>query len=173
VIHRPIIECIFLSNLLIRPYIIRPGTFKALLEHLDEKEEGFYHIIHLDMHGSVQSYKQIKNNPEYIINNRFGLPDITEFEGERAFLSFESGKEGKSILVEAKILPGLVRDKRIPVCFLNACQSAKQTSFSQGDSLSKLFSENGIQMVIGMRYNASLHMAMVLFLNYSKVYVIS
>ena len=60
-ISRPLVELIDNSQLPVRVDILRPGTYESLSKHLDEKGEGFYHIIHLDLHGALLTYKQIQN----------------------------------------------------------------------------------------------------------------
>ena len=35
---------------------MRPGTFEALRDQLEERGAGYYDLIHLDVHGSVNEY---------------------------------------------------------------------------------------------------------------------
>ncbi|MGK7872882.1 MAG: Tfp pilus assembly protein PilF, partial [Xenococcaceae cyanobacterium] len=48
-ISRPLIEGIRNSQLRVNVDLLRPGTYEALSRHLQEKGEGFYHIIHFDV----------------------------------------------------------------------------------------------------------------------------
>lgn len=61
--------------------------------------------------------------------------------------------------MDAGQLAGLLEHKRIPVCILNACQSAKQDSSAQNTSLGMALIEKGIQHVLGMRYSVSVSAA--------------
>jgi len=39
---------------LVKVYLSRPGTFQAFQEHLESMPEGFYDIIHFDLHGKLR-----------------------------------------------------------------------------------------------------------------------
>lgn len=54
-VQRPLIELIEETDTPVLPYILRPGTYEALVKHLDEKA-GHYHIIHFDLHGALLDY---------------------------------------------------------------------------------------------------------------------
>ncbi len=135
-ISRPLVEAIGQSDLRVNVDILRPGTYEALVKQLAEKGEGYYHIVHFDMHGCLATYKQLSKMNEnaqaqgltyrLVDTQRYDRDDLTPFEGTRAFLSFEGEAQGEMDLVEASELAGLLNGKRIPVCLLNACQSGKQ-----------------------------------------------
>jgi len=130
-ITRPMIELIETAKLRVNVHILSPGTFKALTEHLDEVGEQFYHIIHFDTHGSLLSYealKAAKKANKILFQSRWGLDDIPPYEGSKAYIFFESDTKGKAVPVEAADLASLLLAKQIPVCILNACQSAKHKS---------------------------------------------
>ncbi len=61
-ISRPMVEALRTANVPVQIDILRPGTYKALYEHLRESTEkhdvGYYHVIHLDLHGAVFSCEQ-------------------------------------------------------------------------------------------------------------------
>jgi len=172
-IQRPLVEVIIDTNVKVNPFILRPGTHKALIEHLQEKGSGYYHIIHFDMHGAIMSYEDLtearKNgNLHFSYNSsfgkptfqqRFGLEDIEPFDGKQAFLFFESDKKGVAIPVSAAEIGEEISDKRIPVCILNACQSAKQEGESEETSLAKYLQEQGVNLVLAMRYSVSVSAA--------------
>ena len=54
-ITRPVVELIESKRLPVRVHLLRPPTFRHLQEHLRENK-GFYHIVHLDLHGGVMSF---------------------------------------------------------------------------------------------------------------------
>jgi len=177
-IQRPIMNILREnSSLKVRPYILRPGTYKALKEHLTEKESGFYHIIHFDMHGAVMEYAELeaqkkadilkysyqsfgKNIQSFQV--RFDRTDIEPYKGSRAFLFFETGTQGLAEPTLAKEMGQLLRDFRIPVCLLNACQSAKQDGIDHDTNLGKIIFEEGIELVLAMRYAVSIRAATIL-----------
>jgi hypothetical protein len=73
-ISRPLIEAIQTAQLRVKMEILRPGTFEALARHLADKQ-GFYHIIHFDVHGALATYEQIqkgiqKDRYMYLMNFR-------------------------------------------------------------------------------------------------------
>ncbi len=125
---RPLIAAIENSQVPVNVDLLRPGTYEALVRHLEEKQAGFYHIIHFDGHGSLASYEQLKSiveSPSKLLK-RYGREDLEAYEGVKAFLYFEGEKKGNADPVEAQEFTDLLTGKRIPVCILDACQSGKQ-----------------------------------------------
>jgi hypothetical protein len=59
-IQRPLIDLIQDGKLRVRAHILRPGTYEALVQHLDDKA-GHYHIIHFDLHGSLLDYPDYRH----------------------------------------------------------------------------------------------------------------
>ncbi|MEB3180163.1 MAG: CHAT domain-containing protein [Nostocaceae cyanobacterium] len=178
-ISRPLLEAIAQSKLRVKVELLRPGTYEALSRHLEAKGAGFYHIVHLDMHGALMNYKQVQNPTKanrYLYRGRYGRGDLQPFDGVKAFVCFEGETQGKVDLVEAGELADLLTGKGIPVCILNACQSAKQvnnptpnplplegegaknnpssSSFSETSLASRLMTA-GMQMVVGMGYSVT------------------
>lgn len=187
-VQRPIIDLIYRkSNLRVKPFILRPGTFKALKEHLASVKSGFYHIVHFDLHGEVMTFADLdrertKGNYRFAYayqsgkqpiayNVRYGDFDIEAFDGLRAFLFFESEEKGKAEPYFAETVASLLRDYRIPICILNACQSAKQEGISSETSLAKFLQEQGVDLVLAMRYSVSVS-AVVKFMErfYSELF---
>ncbi|AFZ23169.1 Tfp pilus assembly protein PilF [Cylindrospermum stagnale PCC 7417] len=128
-ISRPMMEVIENGQLRVNVELLRPGTYEALSRHLEEKGAGFYHVIHLDMHGALMSYEEVQEPRQanrYFYKGRYGRDDLQKFDGVKAFVCFEGETQGKVDLVEASELAGLLTGKGIPVCILNACQSGKQ-----------------------------------------------
>ncbi|MEO0376931.1 MAG: hypothetical protein AAF329_20385, partial [Cyanobacteria bacterium P01_A01_bin.17] len=58
-ISRPLIEAIQQAQLQVNVELLRPGTYQALSEHLEDKE-GYYHIVHFDVHGGLMTYDQFQ-----------------------------------------------------------------------------------------------------------------
>ena len=82
--------------------ILRPGTYKALENHLRnitaKHGEGYYHVIHFDVHGAVLTYEQFQHIQKAPAGNplkyqRYGRDEIQPYEGVKAFLSFEADNE--------------------------------------------------------------------------------
>ncbi|MCP4108640.1 MAG: hypothetical protein GY749_24340 [Desulfobacteraceae bacterium] len=95
-VSRPLVERLRKSDLPVHIDILRPGTYRALTEHLrdvrDSHGVGFYHIIHFDLHGSLLSYEQMKKGCKtdcFVFQKRYARNDIPEYEGRKAFLFFE------------------------------------------------------------------------------------
>jgi hypothetical protein len=65
-ISRPLVEALDSANIPVRVEILRPGAYKALENHLrdstDRHQEGYYHVIHFDVHGAVLSYEQLRQS---------------------------------------------------------------------------------------------------------------
>ena len=161
-ISRPLMELIQNSQLRVQVDLLRPATFEALTTHLDEKGAGFYHIVHLDLHGAVIGFDQLAAMPHDRFTFRFGEP-LEPFEGVQAFLSFESGTPGKSDLRSAAELANLLTGKQVPVCILNACQSAKQIRGDEREtSLGAALMAAGMQTVLAMGYSVTVTAATLL-----------
>ncbi len=128
-ISRPLVELIDHIQLPVKIELLRPATYEALCKHLEEKGEGYYHIIHFDTHGALLTYEHIEqkiNTNRYLYQRGYGLENLEPYPGVKAFLIFEGETKGKATPVEASELANLLTGKRIPVCILNACQSGKQ-----------------------------------------------
>ncbi|WP_414550542.1 tetratricopeptide repeat protein [Anabaena sp. CCY 0017] len=171
-ISRPLLELIDNSNLRVNVELLRPGTYESLSKHLQEKGAGFYHIVHLDMHGTLLNYQQVESpsKPErYFYKGRYGRGDLQPFDGVKAFVCFEGESQGKVDLVEASELAALLTGKGIPVCILNACQSGKQVKNSASEeglsedtretSLGSRLMTAGMQMVVAMGYSVTVSAA--------------
>ena len=64
-ISRPLVEALETARVPAQVDIVRPGTFEALVTHLedvrDEHGDGYYHVIHLDMHGALLTHEQYES----------------------------------------------------------------------------------------------------------------
>lgn len=167
-VQKPLINLIEDTKLPVRPHILRPGTYEAFVEHLQQVGDNYYHIIHFDLHGSLLNFKAYKSLYQVLKYNTFIqthqphllklIPFISQdsFETqEKAFIFFESAIKGVSIPVEANQLAQQIKKANIPIVILNACQSAKQEQTDKETSLGKVLLNEGIAMVLAMRYSIS------------------
>lgn len=172
-IQRPIIELLEQASVRVRPYILRPGTFRAFIDHLDH-HDGHYHLIHFDLHGAVLSYDDLvreKETGRYEfrqfsfggVPRRYGIPEnIEPYEGKRAYIFFESDEAEKQVPVEATELGDCLENRRIPACIFNACQSARQEGAVDETSLGKILVDRSLQLVLAMRYTVTVDAATIL-----------
>jgi len=172
-ISRPLIEALETSKLRATIDIVRPGTFEALLKHLEKTKndhgDGYYHILHLDLHGAVLSwdeYQTIANESASSSAHLFkgyGTRPVEPYDGERAFLMFEDddSRDGNGgVLVSADELAEQLQMHRVPVVALNACQSGKQASGTATEtSLGSRLLLSGAQLVIAMGYSVTVSAA--------------
>ncbi len=168
-ISRPLVEALDSANIPVQVEILRPGTYKALENHLrdstDRYQEGYYHVIHFDVHGAVLSYQQLQQGQQanrFVFNQRYARQDLQPYEGDKAFLSFESEQaENKADLVEASELARLLIAHHIPIAILNACQSGKQVG-ERETSLGSHLVQAGVQFVLAMGYSVTVSAAELL-----------
>ncbi|WP_430013884.1 tetratricopeptide repeat protein [Microcystis ichthyoblabe FBCC-A1114] len=165
-ISRPLLELVNSSEIPVKIDILRPGTYESLTRHLDEKGEGYYHVIHFDVHGGLMEYEQYQrqvHGDSWRYQRGWGLEDLAEYEGVKAFLFLEGEEKGQATPVEATELANLLTGKNIPICILNACQSAKQISQESEDyretSLGSRLMTAGMQAVVAMGYSVTVSAA--------------
>ena len=172
-ISRPLVEALRQTNIPIQVEILRPGTYKALENHLRDVTakhgEGYYHVIHFDVHGAILTYEQFQHSQKLPAGNPFQYThyargEIQPYEGIKAFLAFEADskeQENKSDLVEASELASLLVNHQIPITILNACQSGKQVGASE-TSLGSHLIQAGLQLVLAMGYSVTVSAAELL-----------
>lgn len=167
-ISRPLVEALREANLRVAITILRPGTYKMLVNHLQDMTgkhgAGYYHVIHFDLHGSLMSYAQLKrlNKPQeheaervshrHTYQDNYALDDIKPFEGSKAFLFFEGEQNETVTPVVAEALAKMLLTHHIPIAILNACQSGKQVGESE-TSLASHLMQAGVQLVLAMGYS--------------------
>ncbi|MCA9797445.1 MAG: flagellar hook-basal body complex protein, partial [Candidatus Eremiobacteraeota bacterium] len=138
-ISRPLVEALETGRVAAQIDIVRPGTFEALVNHLeevrDEHGDGYYHIIHLDMHGALLTYDRYQKLAEehrpdrYTFRGDYAQTPVEPYDGLQAFLFFDDAERqasGGGDPVSADDLARLLNMRQIPVVILNACQSGKQ-----------------------------------------------
>ncbi|WP_243745983.1 tetratricopeptide repeat protein [Tahibacter aquaticus] len=137
-ISRPLVELIQSENLPASVKVLRPPTFDQLRRELQD-HPGQYHIVHFDGHGGFGS---------------IGTDTSDRFKGPQGQLAFEND-DGSEDAVSAAKLSELLREHRIPVAVLNACQSAMLSE--QADdafaSVATALLKAGVRSVVAMGYS--------------------
>ncbi len=163
-ISRPLVEMVNSADLHVHFDILRPATFQALTQHLEEvkkkKGTGFYQIVHFDVHGAVLDYAtaQIAETAGRI-TFEYGRGELQPFEGKKAFIFLNHEQTGKAAPISAESLTNLLFQHGVPVVLLNACQSAKQENTSTETSLASYLMQAGTQAVVGMAYSVTVSAA--------------
>jgi tetratricopeptide (TPR) repeat protein/GTPase SAR1 family protein len=164
-ISRSMVELIQNAHLRVNIEILRPATYKSLIDQLDKRGAGYYHILHFDGHGALLTYDQYQTgaaHDRYFFQRGYGLGTLTEYAGSKAFLFFDGAEKGQATPVEAKELADLLQGKQIPICILNACQSAMQLADTRETSLGSQLMAAGMQAVVAMGYSVTVDAAKVL-----------
>jgi tetratricopeptide (TPR) repeat protein len=164
-ISRSMVELIQNAHLRVNIEILRPATYESLTRQLDKRGAGYYHILHFDGHGALLTYAQYQASAardRYFFQRGYGLGTLTEYAGSKAFLFFDGAEKGQATPVEAKELADLLQGKQIPICILNACQSAMQLDDTRETSLGSQLMAAGMQAVVAMGYSVTVIAAKVL-----------
>ncbi|AUI69122.1 tetratricopeptide repeat protein [Beggiatoa leptomitoformis] len=164
-ISRPLVEMVRNSaDLHVHFDILRPATFQALTQHLEDvkkkKGAGFYQIVHFDVHGAVLDYTTAQTaETAGRISFDYGRGELQPFEGKKAFIFLNHEQTGKAAPISAESLTDLLFQHGVPVVLLNACQSAKQENTSTETSLASYLMQAGTQAVVGMAYSVTVSAA--------------
>lgn len=142
-LSRPLVELIQNQALPASIDLLRPPTFDRLCEHLSQ-HPGHYHIVHFDGHGGY--------GPEGAVASGDGNGHL--FRGMQGRLIFEQ-EEGKPDAIAAEPLAALLREHRIPVMVLNACQSAMVDARAEDAfaSVAAALLRAGVRNVVAMSYS--------------------
>jgi tetratricopeptide (TPR) repeat protein len=177
-IARPLVEGLQRASLPVRVELVRPGTYQALVDHLNTTRDrygvGYYQIIHFDLHGAVLNYRELANlegvsaqSCKVLLKERYARPqDIAppqpgQPDPARAYLFFEGPEEGQLDPAEASELAGLLQSHHLPIAILNACQSGKQVGDSE-TSLGSRLVQAGVETVLAMGYSVTVNAAQLL-----------
>ena len=171
-ISRPLVEGLRQADLRVNVDLVRPGTYPALVAHLEravaDHGPGYYHAVHFDVHGGLLTFarfdaieKGLEADPHFFQPRRYGRSRLDPYEGVKAFLFLESEREGHPDPVEADELAALLLKHQIPVAILNACQSGKQVGESE-TSLGARLMQAGVQLVLAMGYSVTVSAAELL-----------
>ena len=138
-LSRPLVDLIEERQLPARVTVLRPPTFDALREHL---RGGHYHLVHFDGHGAYGH----RGGPESVSGHRL--------RAHQGRLIFED-EDGAPVPVEAEQLSALLREHRIPMMVLNACQSATHAEGSEDvfASVATALLRAGVRSVVAMAYS--------------------
>lgn len=172
-ISRPLVNSLRQANLHVKIDFVRPGTWEALQNNLDETRRaegiGYYQIIHFDTHGGICTYDELQKGIQdgnYLFQARYGRSDIRKYDDRKAFLFFDSGISGKWDYAQASEVAELLKNHGIPVAILNACQSGMEIGSGESSLGSRLL-DAGVQIVLAMSYSISVTAATELM---TKVY---
>jgi CHAT domain-containing protein len=156
--------------------IVRPGTYEALIDHLETAKAkygaGHYQIVHFDVHGALLTYEELQKGAQadhHLYQARYGRSKLEEFQGIKAFLFLEGDKPDQADPVEAGELADLLIAHQVPVVVLNACQSGKQVKEALGKqvevsetSLGSRLMQAGVQVVVAMGYSVTVTAAQLM-----------
>ncbi|MBK7001351.1 MAG: tetratricopeptide repeat protein [Rhodoferax sp.] len=136
-ISRPLVELIHDADLPAQVKVLRPPTFEALRREL-QAHPGGYHIVHFDGHGGF---------------GQVSAGNSARFAGPQGQLVFEHD-DGSAAPVTAAQLSQLMREHRIPIVVLNACQSAMLTAAAEDAfaSVATALLKAGVRSVVAMGY---------------------
>ncbi|MEV4643240.1 CHAT domain-containing protein, partial [Actinoplanes sp. NPDC049548] len=155
-ISRPLLDGLRTADRPVVVDLVRPGTWPAVVQQLRAATKlhgsGYYQVIHFDVHGAVAEFAELEAGrvaDRYL----FGSGRPAAFEGERAFLFFETSEEGKAEPVSAQQVADLLAEHRVPVAVLNACQSAKEPASEA--SLAQRLVAAGVPVTVGMAYSVT------------------
>jgi tetratricopeptide (TPR) repeat protein len=136
---KPLIEAVESLGELATVYVLTPPTFPALGEALEKAAEAAqpFDVVHFDGHG--------------VYDQGHGLHGL-------GALCFEDPNEMEKLerrkmqLVHAETLAEVIRDHRIPLVFLEACQSAKSEDDPTASVAAKLL-EEGVTSIVAMSHS--------------------
>src|SRR5262245_13232113 len=173
-ISRPLIEGLRQVQAPVQVDIVRPGTYRALVEHLRRTQQehgvGYYHIMHFDVHGAVLTHAQLAQlgslsaqTYQARLTDRDARPDLTPppadaAEVPKAYLFFEAETANDVDPAEGDELARLLREYHIPIAVLNACQSGQQIGDTETSLGSRLL-QAGMQTVMAMGYSVTVSAA--------------
>jgi len=128
---RPLVEALSKLGELAEFKLLIPPTFAALEQELKRDK---YHVVHFDGHG--------------VYDRKYGLGELC-FENPE-----DSGKieKRRSHSVPADKIAAVVRDHRVPLFFLDACQTAKADADPSASVAGKLL-ESGVASVAAMSHS--------------------
>ncbi len=132
---RPLVEALDPLGELVELSLLRPPTFKALRTELTRARRAGepYHVVHFDGHG--------------IYNKQLGLGALC-FEDPD-----DAGKleKRRTAIVGADDLAAVMRDHRVPLVFLEACQTA-MSDVDPTSSVAGRLLDRGVASVVAMSH---------------------
>ncbi|MFI5842680.1 CHAT domain-containing protein [Catenuloplanes sp. NPDC051500] len=155
-ISRTLIATSWNASRPVRIDLARPGTWTALRRHLEQtagaRRKGWYQVVHFDLHGETLDYAALRRG---IDEGRFAPSQRTlrGYQGEQAFLYFETADDGVADPVPAKTVATLLREHKVTIAMVNACQSARVTE--NGDGMARSLAAAGVPVAVGMAYSVT------------------
>ncbi|MEZ4676952.1 MAG: CHAT domain-containing protein [Caldilineaceae bacterium] len=178
-IQRPLIEMLHRSQLPVQVDIVRPGSWRALVDHLHQARQrhgvGHYQMIHFDLHGAVLTRAQLAkidgvaaHSYRVRLQERYARPDLVVPAAEQgtttdaaaaddprtAWLFFEDEIGDDLDAASAEEVAHLLLENGIPMAILNACQSGQETGAPETSLGSRLLLA-GVQTVVAMGYSVT------------------
>lgn len=131
----PLVEAMEELGGLVRIHVLSPPTLPALREELDRARRGRepYHVVHFDGHG--------------VYDRRVGLGGLC-FEDPQDIGKLDHRRH---VTVTTNDLGPLLRDHRIPLIFLEACQTAQAEKASE--SIASELLKVGVASVVAMSHS--------------------
>lgn len=111
--------------------LVRPGTYDALIDKLNQVKPGFYHILHLDCHGAGADNNRDPSNDN--------ASSSLVFECEHFDFAVVCGEE----------IARLVDHYKIPIVVTSACRSGMSNP-GRPSFAYELFSKSSVQCVVAM-----------------------
>ncbi|MBI2926927.1 MAG: TIR domain-containing protein [Verrucomicrobia bacterium] len=141
---RPLVESLAALGDLARLTILNPPTFPALQTELERARTAGqpYHVVHFDGHGVFDRPKRDG------LGGHHGLGALVfEHPDDTARL-----ERRRCELVDAQRLAGIIRDHRVPLFFLEACQTA-QAEQDPTSSVAGRLLQGGVACVAAMSHS--------------------
>jgi tetratricopeptide (TPR) repeat protein len=141
---RPLVEALAPMGELAELSILNPPTFKALSAELDRAERSGrpYHVVHFDGHGVFDRSR--RDGP----GGRQGLGTLVFEHPDDVRKTFKRRSE----LVDCETLSGLIKDRRVPLFFLEAGQTAHAET-DPTSSVAGTLLQGGAGSVAAMSYS--------------------
>jgi hypothetical protein len=125
-ISRPLIDGLRQVQAPVQVDLVRPGTYRALVEHLRRSQlthgVGYYHLVHFNLHGAVLRYQALAqvggvspHTYQALLADRFARPDLTSpapdaADVPKAYLFSEADTEERLDPAAADELARLLRE---------------------------------------------------------------
>ncbi len=168
VVSRLLARSLRQSGLRIHLDMVYPGTYEGLVKHLERKTAqhgpGYYHILHIDAHGSLLTHDemiQMAEQSSVMLSARYGRAKLETYENLKAYIFFETPQVGTADPVEASELAQLLQLHQIPIVLLDSCESGRQIG-ANNTSLGSHLMEAGVKLALGMSYTVSVQAAAIL-----------
>jgi len=130
----PLVEAMERLGGLVRLHVLSPPTYDALRKELNRAFDAHepYHVVHFDGHG--------------VYDKRVGLGGLC-FEDPRDTLKLDHRRH---VTIHTDKLGPLLKDHRIPLVFLEACQTAQAEGTSE--SVASELLQRGVASVVAMSH---------------------